>query len=104
VTNGTALIAPGNFHMLLRRSGANYYVQVKNGPLVHHQRPSADVLFRSVADYAGANSIGIILTGMARTAPKACSRCARPEPGPLPRTSRVAWYSACPKRRSSWRR
>jgi two-component system chemotaxis response regulator CheB len=64
VANGTALIAPGNFHMLLRRSGANYYVQVKNGPMVHHQRPSADVLFRSVADYAGANAIGIILTGM----------------------------------------
>ncbi|MDY6986458.1 MAG: chemotaxis response regulator protein-glutamate methylesterase [Thermodesulfobacteriota bacterium] len=61
---GKALIAPGNHHMLLRRSGANYYVQVKEGPLVHHQRPSADVLFKSVADYAGANSVGIILTGM----------------------------------------
>ena len=61
---GKALIAPGNYHMLLRRSGANYYVQVKEGPLVHHQRPSADVLFKSVADYAGANSVGIVLTGM----------------------------------------
>jgi two-component system chemotaxis response regulator CheB len=64
VVNGTVLIAPGNYHMLLRRSGARYYVQVKNGPLVHHQRPSADVLFKSVADYAGANAVGIILTGM----------------------------------------
>ena len=64
VVNGRALIAPGNYHMLLRRSGASYYVQVKTGPLVHHQRPSADVLFKSVADYAGANAIGIILTGM----------------------------------------
>jgi two-component system chemotaxis response regulator CheB len=64
VLNGQALIAPGNFHMLLRRSGARYYVQVKNGPMVHHQRPAADVLFRSVANYAGANAIGIILTGM----------------------------------------
>ncbi len=64
VVNGQALIAPGNFHMLLRRSGARYYVQIKNGPMVHHQRPSVDVLFKSVADYAGSNAIGIILTGM----------------------------------------
>lgn len=64
VTRGLALIAPGNYHMLLKRSGARYYVAVKQGPLVHHQRPSADVLFQSVADYAGANALGIILTGM----------------------------------------
>jgi two-component system chemotaxis response regulator CheB len=64
VTKGLALIAPGNYHMLLKRSGARYYVAVKQGPLVHHQRPSADVLFQSVADYAGANALGIILTGM----------------------------------------
>ena len=64
LVNGTALIAPGNFHMLLKRSGARYYVQVKTGPLVHHQRPAADVLFHSVANYAGRNAVGIILTGM----------------------------------------
>ncbi len=64
ITNGTVLIAPGNYHMLLKRSGARYYVNVKQGPLVHHQRPSVDVLFKSVADYAGANALGIILTGM----------------------------------------
>jgi len=64
VKNGTVLLAPGNYHMLLRRSGARYYVQVKQGPLIHHQRPAADVLFRSVAKYAGANSLGIVLTGM----------------------------------------
>ena len=64
VLNGQALIAPGNFHMLLRRSGAKYYVNVKDGPLVHHQRPAVDVLFNSVAQYAGANAIGVILTGM----------------------------------------
>ncbi|MEA2058936.1 MAG: chemotaxis response regulator protein-glutamate methylesterase [Thermodesulfobacteriota bacterium] len=64
VQNGTALIAPGNFHMLLKRSGARYYVNVKKGPMVHHQRPAVDVLFKSVAAYAGANAFGIILTGM----------------------------------------
>jgi two-component system chemotaxis response regulator CheB len=64
VTQGTVLIAPGNYHMLLRRSGARYYVEVKDGPMVHHQRPAVDVLFRSTAQYAGANSIGVILTGM----------------------------------------
>ena len=64
ISTGQVLIAPGNYHMLLRRSGARYYVQVKKGPLVHHQRPAADVLFKSVADYAGANALGIILTGM----------------------------------------
>ena len=64
LVNGLALIAPGNFHMLLRQSGARRYVQVKNGPLVNHQRPAADVLFHSVADYAGSNAAGVIMTGM----------------------------------------
>ncbi len=64
VSNGQALLAPGNYHMLLKRSGARYYVQVKSGPLIHHQRPAADVLFRSVANTAGANAVGIIMTGM----------------------------------------
>jgi len=64
VANGLALLAPGNFHMLLKRSGSRYYVQVKSGPMVHHQRPAVDVLFRSVAQTAGANSVGVIMTGM----------------------------------------
>ncbi|HEU20380.1 MAG TPA: chemotaxis response regulator protein-glutamate methylesterase [Deltaproteobacteria bacterium] len=64
ITPGTALIAPGNYHMILRRSGARYYVQVKDGPMIHHQRPAVDVLFKSTAKYAGTNSIGVILTGM----------------------------------------
>ncbi len=64
VAPGKALIAPGNYHMLLRRSGAMYYVQIKSGPLVCRHRPSVDVLFKSVARYAGANAVGIILTGM----------------------------------------
>ncbi|MHB8907964.1 MAG: protein-glutamate methylesterase/protein-glutamine glutaminase [Syntrophales bacterium] len=64
VTAGTALVAPGNYHMILRRSGARYYVEIKTGPMVHHQRPAVDVLFKSTAKYAGPNSIGVILTGM----------------------------------------
>jgi len=64
VLRGRALIAPGNKHMLLRRSGARYYVEVIDGPLVNRHRPSVDVLFRSTAQYAGANALGIIMTGM----------------------------------------
>jgi two-component system, chemotaxis family, protein-glutamate methylesterase/glutaminase len=64
LVNGVVLIAPGNFHMLLRRSGARYYAEIKKGPLVHHQRPSVDVLFHSVAAHAGGNAVGAILTGM----------------------------------------
>jgi two-component system chemotaxis response regulator CheB len=64
VINGRALIAPGNFHLLIRRSGARYYVTVKDGPLVHHQRPAVDVLFNSVAQYVGNNAVGVVLTGM----------------------------------------
>ena len=64
VIRGHALIAPGNYHLLLKRSGARYYVAVREGPLVNRHRPSVDVLFRSTARYAGANAIGIIMTGM----------------------------------------
>lgn len=61
---GRALLAPGNYHMLLRRSGAQYFVEVKSGPRVHHQRPAVDILFKSVARTAGSNSVGVLLTGM----------------------------------------
>jgi two-component system, chemotaxis family, protein-glutamate methylesterase/glutaminase len=61
---GLALIAPGNYHMVVKRSGARYYVEVKSGPLVCHQRPSVDVLFHSVAQYVAANAVGVIMTGM----------------------------------------
>ncbi len=64
VMPGRALIAPGGRHMLLRRSGAQYHVEVVDGPLVNRHRPSVDVLFRSVAKSAGANAQGIIMTGM----------------------------------------
>jgi two-component system, chemotaxis family, protein-glutamate methylesterase/glutaminase len=64
VIPGRVLLAPGGFHMQLHRSGARYYVEVIDGPEVHHQKPSVDVLFQSVAKYAGANAVGAILTGM----------------------------------------
>ena len=64
VIRGRVLIAPGNKHTLLKRSGARYYVEVKEGPLVCRHRPSVDVLFRSAARYAGGNAVGVIMTGM----------------------------------------
>jgi two-component system chemotaxis response regulator CheB len=64
VLEGRALVAPGNRHLLLQRSGAHYTVEVKDGPLVSRHRPSVDVLFRSAAQAAGPNAVGVILTGM----------------------------------------
>jgi len=64
VLRGRVLIAPGNYHTILERSGAKYYVSVKPGPLVSRHRPSVDVLFRSAANAAGANAVGVIMTGM----------------------------------------
>ncbi len=64
VHRGQVLIAPGNFHILLKNRGNEYYIQVKSGQLVNRHRPSVDVLFRSAAKYAGRNAIGVILTGM----------------------------------------
>ena len=64
VLPGLALIAPGGKHMMLKRSGAQYVVEVANGPLVNRHKPSVDVLFRSVAKFAGKNALGIIMTGM----------------------------------------
>ena len=64
VLRGRALIAPGNRHMLLKRSGAQYLVEIREGPLVCRHRPSVDVLFRSAARYAGSNAVGVIMTGM----------------------------------------
>ena len=64
VVPGRALIAPGGKHMMLKRSGAQYHVEVVDGPVVNRHRPSVDVLFRSVAKYAGRNALGVIMTGM----------------------------------------
>jgi len=67
---GKVLLAPGNKHMVLKRSGASYFVEVIDGPLVHHQRPAVELLFQSVAKYAGSNAIGVILTGMGKDGAK----------------------------------
>lgn len=64
ITPGVALIAPGDYHMVVRRSGARYYVEIGSGDKISGHRPSADVLLNSVAKIAGANAIGVILTGM----------------------------------------
>ena len=64
IVRGRVLIAPGNKHTLIKRSGARYYVEVKDGPLVSRHRPSVDVLFRSASRYAGKNCVGVIMTGM----------------------------------------
>lgn len=64
MVRGRALIAPGNIHLMIQRSGARYFVKLKNGPLVCRHRPSVDVLFRSAAEFVGANAIGVIMTGM----------------------------------------
>lgn len=64
VLPGTALLAPGNKHMTLAKSGANYVVRVGDGEPVHYQRPSVDVLFQSVAESAGVNAVGVLMTGM----------------------------------------
>lgn len=64
VLPGHAYIAPGARHLELARSGANYQVRLNDGPPVNRHRPSVDVLFRSVAQYAGRNAVGVILTGM----------------------------------------
>ena len=66
VINGRALIAPGGKHMRLTRSGAQDVVEIVDGPVVNHHKPSVDVLFRSVAQSAGRNAIGVILTGMGK--------------------------------------
>lgn len=66
VLSGRVLLAPGNKHMVIKRDGANYLVEIKDGPLVFHQRPAVEVLFYSMAKYVGKNAVGVILTGMGK--------------------------------------
>jgi len=64
IVPGVALVAPGNYHMIVQRSGASLQVRIKDGPQVHHQRPAVDVLFNSIARTMGRNAVGVLLTGM----------------------------------------
>lgn len=72
VLRGHALLAPGGRHMYVKRSGARYVVKVKDGPLVNRHRPSVDVLFRSTAQHAGLNAVGVIMTGMGDDGAQGC--------------------------------
>lgn len=64
IQSGTVLLAPGNYHLLVEKNGAKYYARIKQGPPVHHHRPSVDVMFNSVSGSAGVNATGVLLTGM----------------------------------------
>lgn len=70
IVSGRVFIAPGGYHMFVERSGANYYIRIKDGPMEHFQKPAVDPLFRSVAKNVGKNAIGIILTGMGKDGAK----------------------------------
>lgn len=102
VLPGHAYIAPGDKHMELARSGANYQIKIHDGPPVNRHRPSVDVLFHSVAKHAGRNAVGVILTGMATMVPPECLQCTRLAPGRLRRMKQVVWCSACRARPSIW--
>ncbi|WP_455423985.1 chemotaxis protein CheB [Azorhizophilus paspali] len=92
---GHAYIAPGTAHLKLARSGANYIARLDEGAPVNRHRPSVDVLFRSAAENAGRNAIGVLLTGMGKDGARGLWRCARPALSPSPRTRPVVSCLAC---------
>lgn len=63
---GTALVAPGGFHLVMKKNSSGYYAETRDGPMVHHQKPAVDVLFKSVANVAGSEAIAVLLTGMGK--------------------------------------
>jgi two-component system chemotaxis response regulator CheB len=89
---GHVYIAPGERHLRLARSGAQYLCKIDDGPPVCGHRPSVDALFHSVATEAGRNAIGVILTGMGADGARASRPCARPGHGRSARTSRPVVY------------
>jgi two-component system chemotaxis response regulator CheB len=101
-TPGKVLIAPGNKHMVLKRSGATYYVEIKAGEMVFHQRPSVEVLFQSVARYAGRNSVGILLTGMGRDGAKGLLNMKEAGAFTIAQDEKAAWFLVCPRRLLHW--
>ena len=96
VLPGHVYIAPGDKHLRLVRSGAQYHCRLGDDAPVGGHKPSVDVLFHSVATVAGGKSVGVILTGHGpRRGLRASRRCARPVPAPWARTSKVVWSMAC---------
>jgi two-component system chemotaxis response regulator CheB len=104
VVPGVALIAPGNRHLVLQASGARYLVRIKDGPPVHHQRPSVDVLFQSVARAAGPNAAGVLLTGMGADGARGLRALRDAGAHTIAQTSGAASCSGCRARPSGWRR
>lgn len=76
IEQGTVLLAPGNYHMKVQRSGARYYVALNQEERRFFQRPSVEILFDSVATYVGANAVGVMLTGMGKDGAEAMKRMA----------------------------
>ena len=101
VLPGHALIAPGNYHMTLVRSGARYSVRLSQDPPVNRHRPSVDVMFHSVAQYAGTNSVGVILTGMGGDGARCLLEMKQSGAFTIGRMRPHVWCSACPKKRSN---
>jgi CheB methylesterase len=96
---GCALMAPGDDHLVVRRTVLGYLAQITDGPLVSRHRPSVDVLFRSVAKSVSSNAVGVIMTGMGNDVPRVCSRCGSAEPKASLRTNPVASFLACRRKR-----
>lgn len=101
---GLALIAPGDYHLLLRRAGAGYAIELQQGPEVCYQRPSVDVMFASVAKVAGSCGVGVLLTGMGTDGAGACSPSNARALRPSPRMSRAASSMGCRARPGAWMR
>ena len=97
LTPGLALIAPGNFHLMLQWKGDHYCARVTGGPQIWHQRPAVDLLFKSAADCGAApHAIAGVLTGMGKDGAEGLLRLRNLEPRPSRRTRRVAWSTECP--------
>ena len=102
VVRGRVLIAPGNRHTLFKRSGARYYVEVKDGPLVSRHRPSVDVLFRSAANYAGKNAVGVIMTGMGDDGAKGFIEMKEADAHNIAQGEATSVVFGLPKKRLNW--
>lgn len=102
VVRGRALTAPGNRRLLLKRSGARYNVELKDGPLVSCHRPSVEVLFRSTARYAGKNAVGVLMTGMGDDGAHGLLEMKEAGAVTIAQDEQSCVCSACPGRPSGW--